>query len=226
MAPMMSPFEHTVAVALCFAALGVSDLILGRICPDARWYVIHATANMIVAAISARDAVLASLDPKESCSGEYTQATLHMIAVLHFYHLVAFKKVSLDEWVHHIVFAGSICSVGFYWESGPVQNLLAFFICGLPGGLDYMMLAAVKMGKMARENEKKWNARINVWIRSPGLCWSAFTIYAATLYSDNSACKLNPWPAFLIAALAILNGQYYLQVVVGNTFRKVEKYNS
>ena len=30
--------------------------------------------------------------------------------------------------------------------ASPLGNALAFFICGLPGGVDYGMLAAVKVG--------------------------------------------------------------------------------
>ena len=42
------------------------------------------------------------------------------------------------------------------------------------------MLCAVKLGYLKKEEEKVWNARINVWVRSPGLLASAFSIYAVS----------------------------------------------
>ena len=58
------------------------------------------------------------------------------------------------------------------------------------------------------------------------MCCVVF-IYIASLYGvDSSLCSRNKWVAFFMAALVFLNGQYYMQVVVGNTFRKVTSYNS
>ena len=34
------------------------------------------------------------------------------------------------------------------------MNLVAFFMCGLPGGLDYIMLALVKLGRLDPLAEK------------------------------------------------------------------------
>ena len=89
------------------------------------------------------------------------------------------------------------------------------------------MLFGVKNGLIDRLEEKMYNARINVWMRSPGLLLSCFTIYVAALYGPtDSVCTMYPFTACAIAFLVYLNGQYYMQVVVGNTFRKAEAYNS
>ncbi len=37
---------------------------------------------------------------------------------------------------------------------GPIANLYFFFICGLPGAIDYFMLALVKVQKEKRKKEK------------------------------------------------------------------------
>ena len=101
------------------------------------------------------------------------------------------------------------------------------FICGLPGGIDYLLLFLVKHQKIERLEEKRWNARINVWLRSPGLLTCAVFMYLAIMHDEEeSACTKNRLETALTAALVFLNGQYYMQVVVGNTFRKNEKYNS
>ena len=53
-------------------------------------------------------------------------------------------KCTMDDYFHHFVFGGVICTLGLYQPVGPLQNAVGFFICGLPGGLDYLMLALVK----------------------------------------------------------------------------------
>jgi hypothetical protein len=53
---------------------------------------------------------------------------------------------------------------------------------------------------------------LQVWIRSPGLCCTAFVIYTASLYSENTTCAEFPKVSIAIAALVVLNGQYYMQV--------------
>jgi hypothetical protein len=46
---------------------------------------------------------------------------------------------------------------------GPVANFTNFFVCGVPGGLDYLMLALVKHGKILPLTEKYYNNILNVW---------------------------------------------------------------
>ena len=41
------------------------------------------------------------------------------------------------RWVHHVLFGGGIGGVGLVNPASPLGNALAFFICGLPGGIDY-----------------------------------------------------------------------------------------
>jgi hypothetical protein len=77
--------------------------------------------------------------------------------------------------------------------------MLSFFLSGLPGGLDYFMLALVKHGWLSSDSEKKYNARVmvgagcrghlqdsrrpaQVWIRSPGCMLCAYSIYSSWRY--------------------------------------------
>ena len=151
---------------------------------------------------------------------------VYMIAALHIYHLIAFSTDERD-WFHHILFVGTLCPVGCLWKIGPIKNLLSFLICGLPGGLDYVLLFLVKHNMIHKLTEKKWNARINVWMRSPGCFSCVAVIYMVLRYDTDSIChEGNPLIGFAIALLVLFNGQYYMQVVVGNTFRRDQNYSS
>jgi hypothetical protein len=75
--------------------------------------------------------------------------------------------------------------------------------------------------------EKAYNARINVWMRAPGLTLGATMLYLGIVYDNNQLeHEASKYAAILVALLALVNGQYYMQEVVGNTFRKVETHNS
>lgn len=112
--------------------------------------------------------------------------------------------------VHHIVFGGTICTVGLVFNCGHLLGLLAFFLSGLPGGLDYAMLTCVKHGWMSSETEKRYNARVMVWIRSPGCLLCAYTLYVAWRYRMINTTYGQDLAAAAVALLCFVNGQYYM----------------
>jgi len=199
-------------IMYCLFFLGALDLVVvGR--TAGRWLWLHAAGNMVVAVTAAPDLYKTFRDPLRAFEGEPSLYPILMIPAIHLYHLFCFH-CSKADWVHHVVFAGIICPMGLFLKTGPIANAVAFFICGLPGGLDYIMLALVKHGYLSRLREKVWNARINVWIRSTGLVFCAATIYVGCVAGGET-----PGVAAAIGALlCVVNGQYYMQVVVGNTF--------
>lgn len=48
------------------------------------------------------------------------------------------------------------------------QSFMAFFISGLPGAIDYLLLVLVKNGKLNPNTQKRVCASLNVYLR--GLC--------------------------------------------------------
>eukprot|EP01130_Rhizamoeba_saxonica_P019147 TRINITY_DN9819_c0_g1_i1.p1 TRINITY_DN9819_c0_g1~~TRINITY_DN9819_c0_g1_i1.p1 ORF type:complete len:245 (+),score=36.32 TRINITY_DN9819_c0_g1_i1:53-787(+) len=205
-----------IVILLIFAV--VVDVMVARH-TKARWFVLHAIFNMIVSISSLSD-VYATLSAPASALDEeaYTNWPLYLVISCHIYHMVAFSNLTKDDWVHHIVFVGIISSAGVSGGWGHVTNTYCFFMSGFPGGLDYIMLAAVKQGLMGALTEKDWNARINVWIRGPGCLLSAYALYVSYTYSTSTDWH---WTVVLsMIALCAINGQYYMQRVVGNTFRR------
>jgi hypothetical protein len=233
--PLAIVRAHVTSISLYLALLFALDTVVcrTRLGAIARWQSIHAGANLLITSFCMKDAVITTLDPIKSCLGQpgvdYSLQPVYMIVALHTYHMVPGLgfRLSGDDYFHHLLFGGLIGSAGIIFTTGVIQNFIAFFICGLPGGLDYIMLVLVKLKKINYEDEKVWNSRINVWVRSPGLMASALLIYISSLYGDpESPCRSRPILAIFAAFLIFFNGQYYSQVVVGNTFRKVKTYNS
>ena len=210
------------------ALLALDFSLCHRYGGGARWYLLHAFANFVVAAAAAEDLWASLLRPTHCYTGAFSLWPAWVVPAIHLYHLLAFE-CSTADWVHHLLFAGIIGPIGFFFEPGPVQNTVGFFICGLPGGLDYLMLALVKLHRMDRYAEKRINSRINVWLRSPGLLFAAFCcVYGRfDVHAPQAVKERVPWwVAVSCALLCALNGQYYMQVVVGNTFVRSREFGS
>jgi hypothetical protein len=61
-----------------------------------------------------------------------------VVIAVHTYHCMAFP-LSKQDIFHHLMFVPTIGVYGgFGVEWGPVRNCVAFFISGLPGGIDYV----------------------------------------------------------------------------------------
>ena len=89
------------------------------------------------------------------------------------------------------------------------------------------MLVLVKSKVVTPAWEKTWNSRINVWLRSPGLMLCSYMGIEACRHGPaGTACANHPVLTAILAPLVFVNGQYYMQRVTGNTYRKVERFSS
>jgi hypothetical protein len=193
---------------------------------NARWFALHAFANLFVVILSIPDVIQTIVDPANSMSIQCefssiacTDAPVCIIAAIHLYHILAFRNLTWDDWFHHLLFAVGICSLHFCFKWGPVSQFLSFFISGLPGGIDYAMLSGVKLKVLRPITEKRINRFMNVWIRSPGLMTSGVLAYASYRNGHN---HINPSALLFGMVLVVFNGQYYMERVVAN--HAVKKY--
>lgn len=207
----------------CLAYLAIVDTLLARrymVDDTSRYFLLHTLANLVITISSSSDMLSVLADPVNSSLGKCNVLPTYMVPMLFAYHLSVFKNVPREEWEHHILFGLGLAGPQLRYCIGPVQNAVGFFICGLPGGIDYAMLTAVKEGLLVSASEKRWNSRIQVWCRAPGILLSSYAIYLVSKYSGIKApSKLLPYLAFLLASF---NGQYYMQKVVANTALKLD----
>lgn len=204
----------------CFVYLAALDALICRKAVDqtSRFFILHTLANIGITVAAAPDAYRSMTRPFKEPFGKMSILPVYLIASLFTYHLSVFSNVPKDEWVHHILFGGGIGGVGLAFPASQIGNALAFFICGLPGGIDYGMLAAVKEGLLDSDREKLINTKLNVWCRSPGLSMVAYAIFLG--WRHHKPAPIRGEAAALVAGLAFLNGQYYMQKVVANAAMK------
>eukprot|EP01062_Namystynia_karyoxenos_P016293 TRINITY_DN15940_c0_g5_i1.p1 TRINITY_DN15940_c0_g5~~TRINITY_DN15940_c0_g5_i1.p1 ORF type:complete len:308 (+),score=81.78 TRINITY_DN15940_c0_g5_i1:78-926(+) len=212
-------------VFITLAALVVVDTVLAlafvRRTNKGHWFMLHAIANAWVVVLSVPDVWYTLRDPvmglsPRSCDDRplaCNDVATCTIWAVHLYHILAYSKLPWDDWFHHLVFCGTIIPMHFMWSWGVWANVLSFFISGLPGGIDYFLLAMVKVGKMDPLTEKKLNVNLNMWIRSPGLVLTVVLNYVSYLYTDHD---IPPYPIIIGMAVILFNGQYYAERVVGS----------
>ena len=220
-----------IAVALTIIAL-LDFIVLHKLCPNdgARWFLLHAVGNIIVCVFAAPDFYWSFINPMHALDAAYCDELtakryfapcsdwpVAIIAALHSYHAVAFQ-LSSEDLFHHLTFVPAISGLGLATAWGCVRNILAFFISGLPGGVDYFLLAAVKSGHMHPITEKRLNCSINTWLRAPGI--TVFCTLALCAWCNPPVgLVVTPWWSFFpVIGLSFFNAHYYAQRVVGNYY--------
>ena len=56
-----------------------------------------------------------------------------------------------------------LVALPFKQHTGTMNSFGTFFLCGLPGGLNYVLLVLVKEGRLSSLKQKHWDAHINTW---------------------------------------------------------------
>lgn len=211
----------------------VDYTICAALCKDAggRWFLLHALGNLVVAVMSLPDIIFWFKDTSAAMSVAYCKTLPFpgcsdwptcLIISMHVYHMISFK-LSADDLFHHLLFVPLIGGVNFAYPWGVSGNILSFFISGLPGGIDYLMLAAVKTGHLDSYTEKRINCSINTWIRGPGITTFVIIVTGAWLHPppETQPEDLMPaWLFFTTVGLIFFNGQFYAQRVIGNYYIK------
>jgi hypothetical protein len=154
-----------------------------------------------------------------------TIAANSLLFALHLYHMLAFK-VTAEDIFHHLMFVGVLCPlvVPYKWNSGKSNNFAMFFLSGLPGGIDYVLLVLHYHGLLSRKTEKEWFATVNVWLRGPGLVTHAFLAY--TNWLNPGVPRLREAPiivCFMGLLLTFYNGQLYSRQAVESLVKFNEK---
>lgn len=206
---MVGPLYHALFLAAVTSILFVVDAILKRavvVDVKARWFLLHAIGNGVVCLAGVPDMVAVLANPFCALAGPLLSWTpCHIALGLHLYHLIAFTT-RLDDVVHHVVFCGVFGTLTLTQTYGPVMNLLLFFITGLPGGITYFLLFLVGTGRFEKLEEKRLSSYINVWLRTPGLVFTASIMIGATVHGF---IHVPVWSITLVICLVMANGIYY-----------------
>jgi len=143
--------------------------------------------------------------PVAHVHGVPSEASITLVLWLHLYHTV-FYSLTWDDMFHHGLFAILLAGTGGYYEWGYISNAQLFFICGLPGGIIYGMLA-LRRCFWTSLNEPFVSALVNMLLRCPGILTCTWC-FLMTLHHGRSPIAPS-WAVFLQLTLSPINGIYY-----------------
>lgn len=214
--PMIIPLDEFVSkFIISIGLLAILDFGLAYN-TKARYFLLHGIWNIIITLILLPDMYTTIIDPFHAISleNEPTRWPIIFVVAIHFWHCVAYRNLTYDDYFHHGIFVISLCGINFLWEWGYSTNFITFFICGLPGGIDYLMLTAVKHGFMDKITEKRWNKILNIWVRAPGCVASAAIVWINWMGGQTS--HIPSIIKIMTIMLTVGNGQYYSKRVVAS----------
>ena len=170
--------EDIVFTIAILALLGAVDVFICRplLSPKSRYFCLHAVANAVSSIAAFPDVLRTLRDPVYAFSGPTTTMIANSAVIsIHLYHCLFFKLPPADIF-HHAVFVSILCgfAIPFKHVGGVSNNFGCFFLSGLPGGLNYVLLVLVKEGLMSALSQKGWDAWINTWLRGPSMSVYAF----------------------------------------------------
>lgn len=178
----------------------------------ALWYLLHFLGNIWIVILCfhpikelMNDPLLHLFNPTP-----YYDSTFAIIT-LHLYHLLFFKCTKGDIF-HHFVFVGIGSFTIYYINNGYYAPLSHFFICGLPGGIDYFLLFLYKTDYISKDTRLKYALVLNLWIRSPGLCMLSTFALINFIYNEKNMHTI--FELILQVSMTMGNGQMYLRDII------------
>ena len=205
-------FKQNLLISL--AIMPFVDFILIKIFNSkARWFQLHAFINMVITYLTFSDVYKLITNPIFPLQSrhELTDLAIILACTLHAYHFII-EKLSLIEWIHHILFvACGTLPVFIYWDDITI-TLFLFTGCGLPGVIEYTLLSLVKNNYFNSLKQKKVNSFSNNYIRCP------LAIYGSSLAYINRVNLQLPVPLFVyyFIFLVYINGTYFSKMAIEN----------
>jgi hypothetical protein len=208
---------------ITYILLFTLDFIIIRIKvkEKARYFILHLCFNIFVTLLTLEDAIKCLKNPLNSLDIKYIYSgilTTGCVTGLHIYHIINFKIKGLEEMLHHIISAFSVPIIGICCPYGLTLPLCNLIMCGIPGGIDYLLLILVKYNIIIKITEKKINRCLNLFIRYPMMY---LVYYIFIIGYINSRHNYNFYMILLLftgITLHLLNSAYYCDKVIGNYY--------
>ena len=209
---MLLHFLEILLILYVFNTFLIKKLIIEK----AQYFVLHFFFNMWICYITYQEAIYCFFNPYKLFNIEYSESALLTttgIASFHIYHVIDnYKHLSREDWIHHIGSSFIIPIIGHMNPFGRMISLSNFVMCGLPGGIDYLLLSLVKYCYIDKITEKRINRWLNLLLRMPGQMLSYYILIINYYHGMVEWYSL----MFLAMFLHTLNSIYYCNKVVGN----------
>ena len=207
----LTPILTVAALTYMFAVLDRWIAVSGYQKP---YFAVHVLHNIAIVAATTADVWTSFTDFGGLATRPVTWSAVYLCYALHLYHcLMYWRAFHMDDWLHHGLMIGVALPLGTTVPAGPLMGMNLFFTTGLPGGVSYALLFAEKNRWITQVASRRWNARVNLWLRSPG-CVAMATLALIVTMSSPSATMWEKAVTLIVAALTAWNGQYFMEQVL------------
>eukprot|EP00755_Sulcionema_specki_P010673 Sspe_Gene.47110::Locus_23787_Transcript_1_1_Confidence_1.000_Length_1173::g.47110::m.47110 len=215
----IDPYVVLQRIAATLVVLITAHLLVLRH-TTAPYYIAHIIVNGVICSLAMKDLIFVATDTEMALrSREYSTWAMDVCNALHFYHVFCFTDLRFVDYLHHVIM-NFFCMPLFYAaDYGPLANYNMFFVSGLPGGIDYVLLYMVRLKKLRKIEEKKWNTSINVWIRGPFLLGSVFFSHVQSMLLWNDLTTTQIIYRYVCQVVQFWNAMYFTESVVGDYYR-------
>jgi len=187
-----------------------------------KYFLLHFIFNSWVTYYVFLDAIQIMINPLENfISNQYSLSgiiTTLGILSFHLNHLLFYSNLNIEDLIHHFVSAILLPIIGVFLPYGNVMSLSNLTMCGIPGGIDYLLLFLVKQNYLGKLTEKKINRFLNLLIRWPIMFLSAY-IFLINSYHNNVQTDYIVIMNILLG-LHCINAVYYCDKVIGNYYQQ------
>lgn len=181
---------------------------------EGRYYLNHFLANLMVLILVSYDTITLLCNPYDGFKTSISIYASIITYALHFYHIILyFYKFSYFDWLHHGTMIFIALPIANYFGSVKLLGHSLFYLTGLPGMIDYLLLFLTRNNYIERLTEKKINVYLNCYLRCPGCVIHFYITLLNLTLIDNLIDKLF---AVITAGLVFWNGIYFMEKVVGN----------
>lgn len=189
------------------------------------WFAEHAIVNAVLVVLTAPALAACAADPV-GCAAHgaerawATSAYPSCLALwLHAYH-VALYSLTPDDVLHHVAFAAMLGVPAWVFPWGSACNALLFFMCGLPGGSIYALLAARRCGALLWVDEPVYSALWNVVVRCPGILFCVGVLGLGVWSGSGPGAPA--WAICTQVSLSSVNAVYYANQSARRAWKKRE----
>ena len=198
-------------IFLCVAGFSLLDKLMEYFNVEGRYYVNHAIANAAIVSLTAKDTFDCYL-MKFDATNESLRNPKAIVYGLHFYHMIMYyKKMRFDDWLHHGLMVGVALPLTEIVPASTILSHSMFFINGLPGMIDYSLLALTRNNYIEKHTEKRVNRLLNIWVRCPGCVMTTGFIL---MNIKNTMSIQQKIASFVMAGCVYWNGIYFMDQVV------------
>lgn len=190
------------------------DIFLSKNNCIGNYYFNHFLCNLFVTLFTIKDVIVSYSDFDNCEKYKCHPLVVSLIYGLHMYHcLYYYKKLQMDDILHHISALCICVPLALLYSTGSLLGYSFFFTTGLPGMINYFLLWKERNGLYKRQQQKKWNRILNVWIRNPG-CISCATLILLKAFVNHEQTLWNRFSSLVVAIITVWNGSYFMEQVV------------